>query len=410
MRSSARDLGVSLYLVGGSVRDLLLGRNTTDLDLVTESDGPTLASSVVDRLGGRLTVHREFGTATLRLQGLRLDFSTARRESYPRPGALPEVVPSDLDDDLRRRDFSINAMALGLVGDAESRIIDPCGGWEDLERGIVSVLHPGGFTDDPTRMFRAVRYEQRLGLGIANETLRLLQEALAQNALSTVSGDRIRHELELIFDEDRCVAVLLRADTAGLLAAVNPGLRAGRLRSLEAGRNQLLAYLAGLAYSLSPQQAEGCISRLNMPRSWAWVVRDTVALRSREDDLCATGLRPSEVVEMLEGRDLCALEAVSRLCALPLAAQRIACYLSEWRHAVPVLRGDDLSQLGVRPGRETGLILKALNRARLDGEVSRREEEVALVERILEAGPLELGIIEPERTESGLMEGVGGAA
>ena len=383
-------MGVSLYLVGGSVRDLLVGITIRDLDLVTESEASKLASAVAEKLDGSLTIHGRFATATVQLTGLRLDFSTARCETYPQPGALPQVAPSGMHDDLWRRDFSINAMALWLAGNAENLLLDPTGGQRDLEQGIVRVLHPASFSDDPTRIFRAVRYEQRLRFTMAQNTLDLLHKALEENALATVSSDRVRRELELLFLEDRPIPGLMRAEGLGLLQAIQPGLTARYLPSLECtgpdcnGPRSPLVYLAALACSLSPQQADAFVARLNMPTEWAAVVRDAAATMTRIDALGAEDLKPSEAVEMLHGRHPCALEAVRHGCNHELARHRIGSYLSEWRNTAPYLKGGDLQALGVEPGPDTGRILNELSKARLDGLASSPEEEIALVRGLME--------------------------
>ncbi len=416
VRQLAHEAGVSLYLVGGAVRDLLLGLGIRDLDLVTEGDAPRLAAVIAEKQEGRLVSHSPFGTATVELDDLRLDLSTARRETYPRPGALPQVAPSNMDDDLRRRDFSMNAVALQLVGPAEGSLLDPCCGQSDIQQRKVHILHSASFIDDPTRMLRAVRYEQRLGFCMDSETLRLLQEALAHNALSTLSGDRLRHELELILNEDHPVPALHRAEELGLLGAVHPGLNAGSLGALDgSGPHPPLVYLAALAYPLSPPEADAFASRLNMPSEWASVVRDASAFNLIEYDLATEPLPPSEVVQMLNGRHLCALEAARSICAHTQTAERIRRYLSEWRHTSPSLKGGDLAGLGVAPGPETGRILRELGRARLDGLVSCREDEIALVERLLELSAPELsapeqGVAKQRVSEQGVMEGASGTA
>lgn len=383
-------MGVSLYLVGGSVRDLLLGRPIRDLDLVTESEASNLASAIAEKLGGSLISHGRFGTATVQLAGLRLDFSTARCETYPQPGALPQVAPSDMHDDLWRRDFSINAMALCLAGNTENLLLDPTGAQTDLEQGIVRVLHPASFIDDPTRIFRAVRYEQRLRFTVACNSLDLLHEALEGNALATVSSDRVRRELELLFLEDRPLPGLMRAEELGLLQAVQPGLTARYLPSPEypapdcAAPHPPLVYLAALACSLSPQQADAFVARLNMPTEWAAVARDAASTMTSVGALGTEDLKPSQAVEMLHGRHPCALEAVRHSCGHELTRQRIESYLAEWRHTAPYLKGGDLQALGVEPGPETGRILNELSKARLDGLASSPQEEIALVRGLME--------------------------
>ena len=168
-----------------------------DLDISVVGDAPALAERLADSVSGRLTVHHRFGTATVVSQGVTVDLVTARRETYRQPGALPDVLPGDIADDLARRDFTVNAMALPLTG-SDTRLVDPHGGRADLDAGIIRTLHPGSFRDDPTRMMRAVRYSSRLDFQLADTTVMELQHALAANALSTISADRIRHELDRI--------------------------------------------------------------------------------------------------------------------------------------------------------------------------------------------------------------------
>ena len=178
LRGRATQESLPVYLVGGPVRDAVLDVPANDLDFVLIGDAPTLASDLAEELGGQVTVHPRFGTATVEIEGDRIDIVTARKEVYPFPGSLPEVSASSLEDDLARRDFSINAMALPLSGDSPE-VIDPHGGLEGLAYRRVATLHPGSFTDDPSRMLRAVRYEQRLGLQISDTTLSEMQSALA---------------------------------------------------------------------------------------------------------------------------------------------------------------------------------------------------------------------------------------
>ncbi len=197
--AAERRLGI--YLVGGVVRDILLGRANSDLDLVVEGDAIKLAESLAGELGGRLVVHRRFGTAKIRTRNLTIDLAMARAETYARPGALPTVRPGSIQDDLARRDFTVNAMALRLDPDSFGKLVDPFDGQKDLENKLIRVLHDRSFIDDATRMLRAVRYEQRFGFRLEASTEKLLRQNVAM--LRTISGDRIRHELELILKEER---------------------------------------------------------------------------------------------------------------------------------------------------------------------------------------------------------------
>jgi len=208
----AAEMGVEAWLVGGTVRDLLLGRDGPDLDFVAVGDGAGLAAAVQRALGGRLLRHAEFLTAdVIDAEGVHLDVATARQESYEAVAALPDVWPAaTLDDDLSRRDFTVNAMALRLpaslpesVNDgldvgglaASASLADPSGGRRDLAAGALRVLHERSFLDDPTRVLRGVRFEARLGLRLTPETEELARQAVAAGAFARLSGSRLRREL-----------------------------------------------------------------------------------------------------------------------------------------------------------------------------------------------------------------------
>jgi tRNA nucleotidyltransferase (CCA-adding enzyme) len=184
------------YLVGGAVRDLLLDAKTRDIDIAVEGDARSAARAVADRLGGQVRGYERFGTADVLMPDNTIyHLATTREETYDAPGALPTVTPASLAEDLRRRDFTVNTLAVGLTGDDLGHLYDPFGGLADLESKAIRVLHDRSFLDDPTRLLRAVRYATRLEFGLDPETERLAREAVAADALSTVSGKRIRADL-----------------------------------------------------------------------------------------------------------------------------------------------------------------------------------------------------------------------
>ncbi|HEX78629.1 MAG TPA: CCA tRNA nucleotidyltransferase, partial [Dehalococcoidia bacterium] len=212
-----------LYLVGGAVRDLLLGNTNLDIDLVVEGDAIALAGELFDVDAGKITVHRQFNTGKFDWHGWSIDIASARKESYAHPGALPTVKPGSLDDDLHRRDFTINAMAISLSPGSYGRLIDPYSGQKDIEDKKIRILHQKSFIDDSTRIWRGLRYEQRLDFRLEPETLRLLKWDIPM--VDTVSGDRIRYELECIFKEELPEKVLRRADELGILKKISPSLK-----------------------------------------------------------------------------------------------------------------------------------------------------------------------------------------
>ena len=387
LRRRATQESLPVYLVGGPVRDAVLDVPANDLDFVLIGDAPTLASDLAEELGGQVTVHPRFGTATVEIEGDRIDIVTARKEVYPLPGSLPEVLTSSLEDDLARRDFSINAMALPLSGDSPE-VIDPHGGLEGLAYRRVATLHPGSFTDDPSRMLRAVRYEQRLGLQISDTTLSEMQSALAGRHADAVSGDRWRQEFQKIFEEPQAFKMLIRAIGLGVLAAVHPALSDSRPLAILAGEGGLAPsdFLAALAMPLSAADGEGVSSRLNLPTDWARVVRDTIVLQGILPEITEPSVSPSKVCSALEKLDADAIAAAARLSLDIQLASRLRRYLDVWRLVSPVLTGDDLLAMGVPPGSNVGEVLRELNSAKLDGLVGGEDEERALVNQIISRG------------------------
>ena len=382
LRRRASAPGTPVYLVGGPVRDLLLGVPVKDLDFAVEGDAPALAQAVALETGGMAKVHRRFGTATVWLRGDQVDFATARREEYPQPGALPKVTPCSMHEDLARRDFSVNAMALPLSG-AET-LLDPMGGRADLASGVIRTLHRRSFIDDPTRLLRAVRYEQRLGFRIDDAAMADLRKALASGAMPTVDGDRWRHELERIFAEDRPLPALFRAVELGLLAGICPPLTStAGLARLRDGDVQADDYLAALVYALKADDAERFVSRFKLPRNWARLVRDTIKLRDAESDLAGPSLRPSALAQTLDGRSCRAVTAWSRLTADPAVARNLRRYVAELAGRTARLSGRDVMALGIAEGPPTGAVLRRLRDARLDGLTGSEEDERRLVRALV---------------------------
>ena len=385
----AREEGVSLYLVGGGARDLLLGRPTEDLDLVVEGDAETLASIIAKRLSGQVVSRSQFSTAKVRVEGVSLDLVTARNERYLRPGALPQIAHGTIEEDLERRDFSVNAMAFPLHEGSNGRLLDPFGGLDDLQRGLIRTLHDGSFIDDATRIMRAVRYEQRLGFGLEAHTETLLRRDLPM--LDTISGDRLRRELHLWLNEERFVSTLVRADALGVMAAIHPSLASsGQVvrKALESEGKPVVeeqARLGLLAFSMTQTGGEQVIDRLRMPTGWATVVRDTIALKGRLPRLSDAEMSPAQLYEALEPYNLWAAQACALAAPGEEARQRLYLFLEKLRHVKPSLGGRDLIQLGVPQGPAVGEMLARLRSARLDGAATNRSQELELARSWMES-------------------------
>jgi tRNA nucleotidyltransferase (CCA-adding enzyme) len=376
----ARALGMPLYLVGGAVRDLLLDEGSVDLDLVAEGDVSEIANRVAKVLHSRVVQHSRFLTAAVIGADFRVDMATARREGYPRPGSLPVVSPATISEDLSRRDFSINAMALPLAPRAAS-VIDPFGGREDLAQGEVRVLHEHSFQDDPTRSLRAARYAGRYSFRLERQTARWLRRDLS--ATETVSGPRLRREIELISAEHSVDRIVRLAGRIGIWEAIDPALLVPRARTLRrlnglqrARRDAVL--LSVLLMDASPRARTRCCERLALTRRQREVVEGFATLWRNRAKLSRPSLRPSRVVALLQTANPDAVEALVAVEGGTLAGRRARRYLDEWRHIRPLVGGGELLTLGLRPGPAVGRALAAVRSARLDGNVRTKSEEVAL--------------------------------
>lgn len=411
--TTAHDMDFRLYFVGGLVRDLLLNTPIVDIDLVVEGDAIRLAQHLARELGGRVVSHARFGTAKWLLserawrevasdppppdRDIRaIDFATARTEFYSHPTALPEVERSSIKQDLHRRDFTINTLAIRLDPPHWGELLDFYGGEEDLRDGVIRVLHSLSFVDDPTRILRAVRLEARLGFHLDPRSEELIADALV--LLNRVSGDRIRHEIEQILDEEQPEQALHRLDNLGVLEQIHPDLcfddwlmeRFQRVREeldlqawgLESDDRSFL-YLALLLYRLEPESLDRFLTRLKVPNSDA---HDLVMLPDLKQDLTrvADGRRPSRIYRILQPYP-------SRVIAVGWIAtdrdqlrQKLLRFQTKYRLIEPALTGDDFKAMGLEPGPLFGRLLRTLQNARLDAEVTTRAEEEALVRRLLE--------------------------
>ena len=383
-RKLARETGIALYLVGGAVRDVLLGRGVTDVDLVVEADALGFAARLARDLGAAVELHRRFGTAVLSLpDGERLDVAMARAEEYEQTGALPRVRAGSIEDDLARRDFTVNAMAMEIARAKQAALIDPFGGRNDLRRKVIRALHPRSFDDDPTRAFRAIRYANRLGFRIESSTRRAIRAAVAAGAVNAISGDRLRREIRLLFGEPNRAAAARAMSALGLSRAIHPALSydaavGGRLRRAERlaaqpGRNATwLVYLLSWMGESSTDVADAIVRRLNLSSAPSKTVRawPTWKALSRAGDLGVAAL-----AGRIEGLSEDALLAAAAAASAPLARRLLSI-----RDAAPAfrltIRGKDLVAAGIPPGPAIGRALSATLSARRDGAI-RPEQELA---------------------------------
>jgi len=385
--------GQNLYLVGGVVRDLLLGKANFDLDLVLEGDAINLAQQLHQPEAMKLTTHPHFGTAKLQWDRWSVDLTSARSETYPKPGALPRVKPGSIESDLFRRDFTINAMAVSLNPDRYGELVDLYRGRDDLEHKLIRILHEKSFVDDATRIWRALRYEQRLDFQLEADTMKLLQRDIPR--LDTISGDRIRYELECIFKEELPEKVLRRAGELGVLAKLQPSLKGdgGLAEKFKKARQisspdlpSIALYLSLWFHHLNSAEIEGLISHLRLPKRVAQPLSDTIKLKAKLGSLADPGLKPSRVYSLLHGYSPIALSANWLAAESPTPCRHLKLFQDKLRYVKPALTGNDLIKMGLPPGPKIKTILDRLHEARLDGKVTSKQGEVELAKQWLKGG------------------------
>lgn len=377
-----RSGSAAVHLVGGAVRDLMLEREPRELDLVVESD----LEPVVLALAGEQRQFERFGTATIRRDGFVYDLARARSETYARPGALPIVAPADLATDLRRRDFTVNAIALGLYGPARGRLVAAGRAFEDLGTGRLRVLHPTSFLDDPTRLLRLTRYASRLGFEVEPVTFGLAQAAVASSALQTVSGNRVGAELRLTVCEADPVAALAALAPLGIDAALAPGFglsepeparRALELLPDDGDRGALV--IAAAALRMESVELDRMLTRLAFGAAEREAIRAAALVAPGLVDALAAAATPSAVATAVGAAPVEAVALAGGLAAQrrgggERAARR---WLDEWRLIALEIDGADLLAAGLDPGPAVGAGLRAALEAKLDGRARGREAELA---------------------------------
>ncbi len=389
---------MAVYIVGGFVRDLMLEHPSLDFDIVVEGDAIALGKSLGKKYGGRVTSHKRFGTAkwflteTLEFGLQTLDLISARTEFYEHPTALPTVERGSIKLDLHRRDFTINTLALRLDGHHYGELHDYWGGLADLERGYIRVLHSLSFVDDPTRMLRAVRYEQRYKFEIESRTRQLIDEA--RTLLEKLSSERVRHELDRMLDEPNWFEMLTRLDELGLLVAIHPELDKPKSKYPLPVDEELALFsppgmlpgkrtLAWLLW-LSPNPLEKIKTlsrRLRFPAAQTGLLMAASSLLTDLPKL--TNAKPSEWVNRIEDVSEFVVYALS-IVAKGKHKRALQKYLEQWRFVKPVTTGHDLKELGLAPGPKYQNILRELRAAWLDGEVRTAKKESELLNQLMD--------------------------
>ena len=381
LKEALVEAGSPVFLVGGTVRDLLLGAPATDVDVAVEGDATEYARALAERLAGTVVGHGAFGTAVVTYgDGEHVDVVTARRETYPQPAALPLVEPGTIEDDLRRRDFTVNAMGRVLP---DETLLDPCGGEADLRAATIRVLHERSFVDDPTRIFRAVRYESRLGFRMDARTERLARDAIDAGLVARLSGPRVREELVALLGEEEAPRSILRMAELRLDRAVSPPLRAGlnavrrltRVRELAPQHGvEAPAWRLALETLVEPGQS---VAPLRLTRRDQELVEGAV----REAPRLAEQAPELEPHALAQRAARYAPDAP--LLALAIREEpRLHDWFERLRHVRLEITGADLADLGVPEGPRVGEILAELRRRKLNGELGGREAELTAAEEL----------------------------
>jgi tRNA nucleotidyltransferase (CCA-adding enzyme) len=391
----AEELGFNVYLVGGSVRDLLRGEENLDIDIVIEGDGILFAKAFGEKLNAKVKTHQKFGTAQVIVDELKLDIATARTEYYETPAALPKVEISSIKKDLYRRDFTINTLSIKLNPRGFGLLIDFFGGQRDLREKMIRVLHNLSFVEDPTRAFRAIRFSERFGFKISKHTENLIKSTIEMNLFDRLSGPRLYEELLLSFHETEPVKTLRKLSDSGLLKVIHQSLIFNEelestlkamhetlswfnLLFLEEKTDMGILYLMALLSGLKDEDAKAAIERLSPPPR----ARDVIikGLSRAKDVLRRLSVDdPVEIHKLLSSLNL---ETVLFSMALSKDRQKqkvISHYLTELRKVKTVLTGDDLKRMGIQPGPVYSKILKELLEEKLRGRLKSREEEERFV-------------------------------
>ena len=401
----ADSMGINAYIVGGIVRDIVMERVSFDIDIVVEGDAGAFARRAGQELRGRTVEYRQFATATVYCRdGRKIDFATARKESYPYPAALPVVSPGTIKDDIMRRDFSVNALALCINKKAFGRLVDYTGGMRDIVQKRMRILHTQSFIDDPTRIVRAIRFAVRFGFVFDSTTRALMRQAIKRGMLRQVKPPRLWRELHLLFkepDPKKCIVALARYD----LQCIHPRLKLIRATKkilgvlersvawcaarLAEGRTfeAWLPYFIALIGHLSRREINWIIGRFCLTRAERKGILSYAALDKKElfKALKKTNVRPSEVFKRLKPLSLEAIALLHAQATTPVIKTRLGDFLAQYDRVRVYVTGNELKSLGVKPGKQFGTVLTKILHGRLDGKLRTKEDELAFIRRLKNA-------------------------
>jgi tRNA nucleotidyltransferase (CCA-adding enzyme) len=394
----AQQLGFKAYLVGGVVRDLLLGQKSLDWDIVVEGEAIVLAKAFVLGIETRLVAHAQFGTATLNFaDGNVMDLVSARSEHYPHPGALPVVKKGILREDLFRRDFTINALAVSLNPDSFGELQDFYGGYDDLKNKKIRVLHEKSFVDDPTRILRALRFASRFDFKLEAKTLQFLKDALAVQAPLTVKAPRYFAEFRKIFSEKCPLVCLKRLAHLGALDFITPGFVADwklllrlqkRVRLLEKtdfyfAKDWSGVFLLAFFARASQDQMKHYVKNFHLTKEERLRLFSLDEIPSIVRQLKVSDLAASDIYEILDPLELEIIYFIRMTTSVNMVGLRAQKFLQKWRMVSLEITGEDLKKLGVLPGRQMGALLRRVLLEKIDGKIKNHKDEIIFAKRLM---------------------------
>ena len=391
--------GIPAYVVGGIVRDIILNRKNYDMDFVIRGDAISLARALAKSLNARFTAHGSFGTVSLTLpSGNRIDLAITRKETYSHSGALPEVSPGTLDEDILRRDFTINAMAIAVNRRRFGQLIDVCGGLKDLSLKKLRILHARSFMDDPTRITRAVRFEQRLGFQIARHTLILLKECVRKKTTQNVKPQRHFNELKKILCETDPVKPLTRLHRLGWVPLLPTGTKVSfaGLKQLQTSVRKLrrdpwynkfdqwwVINFMGLIARCSEREVNDILSSVHFTKHERQCFQQSRQIRQLGQKLTVKNLSASRIYQMLKSFTKEAIVYLRASASQRIISRRIDRFLQKDMEVRLRINGDDLKRMGMAPGHQIGKVLERVLCLKIDNKIRTRKEELNWAELCL---------------------------
>ncbi|MDP2939382.1 MAG: hypothetical protein Q8O13_04785 [Candidatus Omnitrophota bacterium] len=392
---------IRAFVVGGFVRDILLKKDNLDLDIVVEASAINFARHLLKLILGKLTIHNKFNTATLVSQKFRIDFTTARRETYAHPSALPDIYPGTIRDDLFRRDFTINAMAISLNQSSFGKLMDFFGGQKDLSQKKIRILHELSFADDPTRILRAIRFKERFNFVIEKRTAYLMKQALKSKALLLVKPPRIFDELIHILKEEKPAKYILSIKRICGFEFIDPRIKLDSfiIKLLKEAERQIswfqvdfakkrkldswLIYFMILLNKVNIKTVYKIIHRFNLKRGDTKRIISCKNITNTERILNKKILKLSEIFKVLEPLSYEVILLIKIKSNSPLVRKRIITFFKILNGLKLATNGEDLKRLGLKQGKSLGLLLERLLHKKIDGLLKTKQAELSLIKQLI---------------------------